>query len=254
MYHSTGKAKAVKAVSTAARTPTRPSRLGDKNECRYARYAQPFCCAIRQGFFATDAAHIAIGSPNDDFYNFFMGCMVQTQVFKGGKMPADPSTPTPERLNLNSRLRDHRFTALPVKDILRIRMKDLGLKNRDLQLALDYPRPNVIAMMKTGSMSLPPGKAVIAAHLLKVDPVFLLSKVIAENDPTLWEAISAVLSDYLITENEMALINMARQSLDGHDVNLAGSPVFVQAVGHTLKATLERENALTQAALKRADE
>jgi len=150
-------------------------------------------------------------------------------------------------------MRDHRFTALPVKDILKIRMKDLHLKNADMRSALDYVKPNVIAMMRMGTMRLPANKALIAADLLKLDPVFLLSKVIAENDPALWDAISAVMGEYLMTKNEVALINMVRQRLDGHDVDLAGSPVFVEAIAQELQATLDRENALTQAALNRID-
>ena len=149
---------------------------------------------------------------------------------------------------------DHRFTALPVKDIFKIRMRDLDLKNPDLQMALAYPYPNVIAMMKSGSMRLPAGKAVIAARMLEVDPVFLLSKVISENDPALWDAISEVMADQLVTANEMALLKMVRRELDGHDVNLAESPGFVAATAPALKEIRERQNALSQAAIDRADE
>ena len=102
-------------------------------------------------------------------------------------------------------------------------------------------------------MRLPASKALVAARLLQLDPVFLLSKVISENDPALWDAISAVMGEYLMTKNELALINMVRQGLDGHDVNLAESPVFIQGVAQELKATLDRENALTQAALTRVE-
>jgi hypothetical protein len=104
-----------------------------------------------------------------------------------------PSPPNIDDITLNYRMRDPRFTALPVKDILKIRMDDLGIKNPDMQRALDYPKPNVIAMMRGGSMRLPASKALVAARLLELDPVFLLSKVIAENDPALWDAISAVM-------------------------------------------------------------
>lgn len=155
---------------------------------------------------------------------------------------------------LSFRLRDHRFTALPVKDILRIRMKDLGIKNVDLQKALDYPMPNVIAMMKSGGMKLPPGKAVIAAKLLEVDPVFLLSKVIAESDPALWDAISEVMGEYLITANELDLLKLVRDGLDGHDVNLTQSPEFADAAIPVIKVILERQNALARAALDRNDD
>jgi hypothetical protein len=155
---------------------------------------------------------------------------------------------------LSFRLRDHRFTALPVKDILRIRMKDLGIKNVDLQKALDYPMPNVIAMIKFGGMKLPPGKAVIAARLLAVDPVFLLSKVIAESDPALWDAISEVMGEYLITSNELDLLKLVRDGLDGHNVNLTQSPEFAASAIPVIKVILARQNALARAALDRNDD
>ena len=155
---------------------------------------------------------------------------------------------------LSFRLRDHRFSALPVKDVLKIQMKNLGVKNVDLQKALDYPMPNVIAMIKFGGMKLPPGKAVIAAKLLEVDPVFLLSKVIAESDPVLWEAISEVMGEYLITANELDLLKLVRDGLDGHDVNLAESPEFADGAIPALKVILGRQNALARAALDRKDD
>jgi hypothetical protein len=154
----------------------------------------------------------------------------------------------------NKSARDPRYSALPVKDILTIRLKDLGLKNTDLQKALGYDYPNVIAMMKTGSMRLPPSKAVIAARLLKIDPIFLLGKVIAENDPDLWDAISSVMADQLVTANELELIRLVRQGLDGHDVNLTQSPALVEAVNQELKEILERQNALALAAINRVDD
>lgn len=157
------------------------------------------------------------------------------------------------RVTLDARLHDPRFTALPVKDILRMRMDDLGIKNPDLQRALGYAKPNVIAMMRNGTMRLPASKALVAAQLLKLDPVFLLSKVIAENEPALWDAIYAVMGEYLMTKNELAVIKMLRQGLDGHDVDLTVLPAFVEAVAPVLKVTLERENALTQAELERID-
>ena len=204
---------------------------------------------------ATAFTLIATGFINIHFYNFLYGLHVANQLKKVILMSAylSPDSSSLDRITLNFRMRDHRFTSLPVKDILKIRMKDLQLKNADMRSALDYAKPNVIAMMKMGTMRLPANKALIAAELLKLDPVFLLGKVIAENDPALWDAISAVMGEYLLTKNELALINMVRQALDGHDVDLAGSPVFVEAVAHELQATRDRENALTQAAINRID-
>lgn len=147
-----------------------------------------------------------------------------------------------------------RYTALPVKDVLKIRMKDLGLRNTDMQRALGYPMPNVISMMKTGSMNLPASKVLITAKILKVDPVFLLRKVIAENDPALSDAIYSVLDQHLVTKNELALLRYVRYHLDGHDVNLAASPGFLQAADPVLAVIKAAETALATAAIERNDD
>lgn len=151
------------------------------------------------------------------------------------------------------RERDHRFTALRVKDVLRIRLKDLGIKNVELAHSLGYPNGNVIAMMKGGSMRLPANKTPMAAKMLQVDPLFLLGKVVAENDPELWDMITALSGTCLVTASELALIKLVRNQLDGHDVNLAETPEFTQAVTPVLNAILKRENVLAVAAISRVD-
>ena len=161
---------------------------------------------------------------------------------------------TAAKISKSFRERDHRFTAMPVKDVLKIRLKDLGIKNVELAHSLGYPNGNVIAMMKGGSMRLPANKASMAAKMLQVDPVFLLGKVVSENDPDLWDAISALSGRCLVTASELALIKLVRSQLDGHDVNLAEAPEFTQAVTPMLKAILQRENALAAAAIGRVDE
>lgn len=150
------------------------------------------------------------------------------------------------------RERKHRYTSLPVKDVLKIRMEDLEIRNVDLQKALGYPAPNVIAMMKSGSMRLPEGKAIEVADILKLDRTFLLGKVVAENNPDLWDAITTIMGDRLVSANELALVAYIRDSLDGHDVNLAESAAFTQGVAPILQAIVERQNELAQAALNRS--
>ena len=141
-----------------------------------------------------------------------------------------------------------------VKDILKIRMKDLDLKNTDLQIALGYPRPNVIAMMRVGAMRLPASKAVITAKLLQIDPKFLLGKVIAENDQELWTEMSSVMNTALVTDHEMALIMLVRDAMAGHDLNLAECPQFKQMALPVIRKQAERAAALVSAALHRVDD
>lgn len=149
------------------------------------------------------------------------------------------------------RERKHRYTSLPVKDVLKIRMEDLEIRNVDLQKALGYPAPNVIAMMKSGSMRLPEGKTIEVADILKLDRTFLLGKVVSENNPELWDAITTIMGDRLVSANELALVAYIRNSLNGHDVNLAQSDVFTQAVTPILQGIVERQNQLAKAAMNR---
>lgn len=168
----------------------------------------------------------------------------QREVNKGRE--AAPAT-----IALSFREKTQRLTGLPVKDIFKIQMKDLELKNSDLQKALGFATPNLISMIKTGSMQLPASKAIIAANLLEIDPVFLLGKVIAENDPALWDAITSLLADKLITANELSLIEYVRDALDGHDVNLTSTASFTQAMTPALRLIAEQQSASARAAIHR---
>ena len=154
---------------------------------------------------------------------------------------------TPQHLN-------DRLAGYAVKDILKVRMKDLGLKNSELQQVLGYPRPNVVAMMKSGSMRLPASKAVITARLLKIDPKFLLARVIAENDAELWMELSAVMNTALVTDHEMALICVVREAMAGYDLNLAECPEFKQVALPVIMKQAECAAALVSAALQRVDD
>ena len=151
------------------------------------------------------------------------------------------------------RYRNHRYTALPVKALLKVRMRDLDLTNSDMQQVMGYDRPNVIAMMRGGSMRLPVSKVAEVAKKLQVDPVYLLSKVLAENDAALWDVISSVLGDRLITANEMDLVNLVRKLMDGHDVSLTEVPEFMSVVTASLMKIVDRQNALTKAAVVAID-
>jgi CRP-like cAMP-binding protein len=153
----------------------------------------------------------------------------------------------------NTLTNDKRFTAMPVKDVLRIRMKDLEISNVDMQRALGYARPNVVAMMRRGSMKLPESKVVVVADLLQIDRIHLLGKVIAENNPELWDAISTVMGDRLVSANEMSLVRLVRAILEGHDVDLPAFPEFTSLLTPALQKLADHHNALARAALERID-
>ena len=157
-----------------------------------------------------------------------------------------------EAVDMTFRERKHRYSDLPFKDVLKIRMAELEVKNVDLQKALGYAAPNVIAMMKSGSMRLPESKAIEVADILQLDRIFVLGKVVSEHDPQLWDAIISVAGDRLVSANELALVYWLRQVLKGHDVNLTESAEFMRFTSPVVSDIVERHNALAKAALLRA--
>lgn len=149
------------------------------------------------------------------------------------------------------REREHRFTKMTVADLITIRMSDLDIKNTDLAAALDYPVANVISMMKSGSMRLPESKIVAAADKLQIDRAMLLRKVLNENNPRLWDVIDKILGPKLISANEIALLNLVRENLEGHDIDLTDKPEFVQVVSSTIKEIVTKEANVADASLVR---
>lgn len=157
--------------------------------------------------------------------------------------------PTPEY-----KTREHRFTKLPVRDILKVRMADLEVKNIELARLMGYPTGNVIAMMKSGSMRLPVNKVGIVAKTLNLDPVFLLGKLIEENDAGMWAAIKSVMgNNRLLTENEGFFLDMVRETLEGHDIDLVGCGELLQATKPILKSIAKRQHEVIKAAKERID-
>ena len=132
------------------------------------------------------------------------------------------------------RERQHNVSNLSVKDLIRTRIEELGIDNTTVQKALGYAKPNVIAMLKMGSMRLPDNKAVACAKVLQLDPVFMLSKVMTENNADLWKSIESVMGDRLVSTNEMKLVSMLRENLGGFDIDLANDRDFMQALAPAL--------------------
>jgi hypothetical protein len=172
------------------------------------------------------------------------------------KAPLRPSKPIPNAATkspMSANQLEARYSDLPLKHLIRIRLKDLGISNIEMQTVLGYQRPNVIAMIKMGSMRLPEGKGIETADLLKVDRTFLLGKVISENNPELWDAITTIMGDRLVTANELALIKFVRAGLDGHDADIMGSYEFGKTIAPAIAEVFKRESALTLASLDRTD-
>lgn len=144
--------------------------------------------------------------------------------------------------------------AIPLNEYIALRCNESGKTNQEIAEALGYPRGNVIAMIKTGTMKLPLNKVGPLARVLNIDPVHLLERVLVETSPETWEALSSVIGNKLVTDNEHKLVEFVRSRLHGFDANVVGYKEMTDAMEEPLKMIAKREKELASAtalALKR---
>lgn len=108
---------------------------------------------------------------------------------------------------------------IPVRELLSVQAERLGLKNHEIAERLGYPTPNVISMMKSGTMRLPVNKISLAAEVLKIDPMYLAMCVDAESGGGLAELLTSISKRTPITLNEEKLIQDLRGAADGMDLD-----------------------------------
>jgi len=142
-----------------------------------------------------------------------------------------------------------RIASVPFHEWLSVQINQSGKTNVELADALGYPRPNVIAMLKTGAMKLPLNKIGQMSRALGIDPVFLLQRVLSDSAPEMWSALNEVLSGRLVTGNEMALVEFVRSRLPGIDANVIGYKEFSDALEGPLEMIAKREKELANATL-----
>jgi len=140
------------------------------------------------------------------------------------------------------REREHRISGLSVKEIMRIKMYELNIKNVDLQRHLGFPTPNVISMMKNGTMRVPIQHAPKIAALFEIDKLFFVRKVVEENDPALWDALESCLGfGFSATTNENKLLSSIRKELDGHDPDLTKNEEFISGLQVLIAKVVKQE-------------
>ena len=81
------------------------------------------------------------------------------------------------------------------------------------ELGLD--KPNIVTMFKQGRTKVPINRVPALANALGVDPVYLLSLTMNEYMPDAWQVIQKLLKNALITDNELAIINIIREGSAG---------------------------------------
>jgi hypothetical protein len=140
---------------------------------------------------------------------------------------------------------------MPVRELLTIHMERHGVKNIELAQKLGYSAPNVIAMLRAGTMKLPMNKIAVTAQALHIDPLYLANCVNAENGFHLEDLIDAISKRTAITLNEEKLIQALRAASGGADLDLDEYPqardqivsIFVTAA----KAQIDDDAGLVRA-------
>ncbi len=88
----------------------------------------------------------------------------------------------------------------------------------NLSADVGYDKPNMVTMIKQGKTKLPLNKVSLFAKSLGVDPIHLLRIAMEEYQPETLDAISKIIGQAIISENEMKIINIIRDITGGVDV------------------------------------
>ena len=149
-----------------------------------------------------------------------------------------------------------RGASLPMPEYLTIRLAEAGLTNREFAEKIGYASPNVVAMLKNGSMKLPLNRVKAIAKAIGVDPLMVLQKQMEQSSPELWDALNDIIGTHVLSDKEAQLLTFVRKRLDGTDPDFAAYPALLQAMAPELDKIREREVATKEAtlALLRADD
>lgn len=128
-----------------------------------------------------------------------------------------------------------------MKELIAVHQERIGYKNMELAQRLGYPSPNVISMLKAGTMRLPIGKINQVAEVLHIDPLYLAMCVDAESNYELTPLLDTISKRTAITFNEETLIRKLRQVSDGLDVNLDEYPQELAAMLAAFDSMVSKE-------------
>lgn len=87
-----------------------------------------------------------------------------------------------------------------------------GKSQVEIASDVGYDKPNLITMIKQGKTKLPINKVEAFAKSLGVDPMNLLRIVMSEYSPDAWKVIENILGNDVVTDSEMNLIKLYRES------------------------------------------
>lgn len=89
---------------------------------------------------------------------------------------------------------------------------------KEVSNEIGYRKPNMITMFKQGQTKIPLNKIGPLAAALGVDPVHLLRMALREYLPDSWEVISKYLGGYLVTQNELKILEVIQEAADGINI------------------------------------
>jgi hypothetical protein len=103
-------------------------------------------------------------------------------------------------------------TKLPtVAEYLTAQIAVCGRDQVDIAKDLDYPKPNMISMLKTGATKLPLNKVGPMAKAIGVDPAFLFRVVMKEYLPDSYDSIVAIMGTRPVSDNEYEILQTIRK-------------------------------------------
>lgn len=146
------------------------------------------------------------------------------------------------------------ISSLPLNAYIAIKMDEVGKSNTQVASELGYEKPNVVAMMRSGSMRLPLNKVAAMAAALECDPIFLLEKVLTETNPELWFAMKPLVGQSLVTQSELRLIQLVRGLMDGLEIDFIDDPDFVRDLKPIVKEIQKKAIFEAKVIKKRLDE
>lgn len=103
--------------------------------------------------------------------------------------------------------------------LIEIRQAELGFTNEQLATQLGFDQPRTIASIKEGKLKIPFNKVQILAKALAIDPAHLLRLVLIETMPDVLIAFESISTKYMLSANEIKLIESYRHLSKNQDVS-----------------------------------
>lgn len=120
-----------------------------------------------------------------------------------GRRTKSPAPATPSRKGT---------AALPIAQYLTAQIALSPKTQSEIAREMGLNTPNLITMIKQGAIKLPMAQVLPLAKALGIDPLHLYKMAMLEYYPESWEIIESLLKQPALSANELAIIEVIRQS------------------------------------------